>query len=245
MCPIAEHGDELEKRFWRQFMSCHFASYETFWQREVVPITNRDMRPALFKTDDELKGLDPPKTRLNCYFAQLHYSVMFHLGVAHGIATQDDSEVEYTNLVKGFTALLAATDIAFQLLYWWKDKKSEWEAIRERCEKSATAEKHLFVCLEESAKSFDRKWRECTSNGAKALRLIRDYRDKLVHRDVGLAVLRNGVACFVKVELQDKYGEWGTAVDQDDFAPASGILWPSWKQTVDYIEQKWKEVLIN
>lgn len=236
-------GDDIEKRFYRQYIACYFQNYEEYWIEQVAPITNRNMRPQLFKSEKELSELK--KSLLHCYFAQLNYSVMFHLGIAHGQATKPDSEIEYTGLMQGFSHLLAATDIGFELLYWWRNKRSDWDAILKECQADRNGDKHLFVRLEEKAKGFEKCWRDDKDNDAASLTKFRNYRNKLVHRGVRIVRVVNNISYFPRIEAQDKYGTWGDNIDQRDFAPASGVLWPAWVETTDYLQQQWGKVLLE
>lgn len=242
MMTIAEDGDGIERLYWRTYMECHFPSYEKFWQKEVVPITYRDMVPALFRPESELKALG--KSEINCYLAQLHYSIMFQLGLAHSFTQIPNQETEYTKLLYAFTALLGATDKAFQLLSWWA-QKDKWQSILSDCTKSPAANVHMFVCFEEKARPWDKQWRDKGNNDTAPLQKIRDYRDKLIHRGLRYTHVINGIACLPGLNAQDKYGKWGEFIDEKDFVPAAQILWESWKKTVDYIELKWKDVLLK
>ena len=74
---LAQHGDPFERHYESLFISRAFPSYERFWQRFVVPLTNRpiDIR---FKTPEDLNAIG--KGDREICIAQLHYSILRHLG---------------------------------------------------------------------------------------------------------------------------------------------------------------------
>ena len=70
---IADHGDDFERAAWVSFLQAEFPSYQSFWQRHVVPLTNRPTNIQL-KDDATLKaeGKEPEDVAI----AQLHYTVL-------------------------------------------------------------------------------------------------------------------------------------------------------------------------
>ena len=52
---ITHDGDGFEKLAWSSFLAAEFPSYETFWQRHVVPLSNRPSDIQL-KDDATLRG---------------------------------------------------------------------------------------------------------------------------------------------------------------------------------------------
>jgi hypothetical protein len=69
-----------EKLWWPQWTEDHFPSYETFWAARIVPVTYRvtSRTNIRFQTDGELaaRGYTPEYVAV----AQLHYTLLTHLG---------------------------------------------------------------------------------------------------------------------------------------------------------------------
>jgi len=238
MYSLEKHGDPIERRNHSRFLKSSFPSYEKYWLKEIIPITNRS--GTVFKSDSELVSIG--KTRLNCYFAQLHYSVQFHLGVSYGILNSKDSPLEYTKLLFAMTTLLGATDIAFELLQWWThtDAKRN-ELIEESKEISADKNLPLFFGFESVSKKygFSLAWRNANQGNLTDLSKIRRYRDKLVHRGLRMVWIRSNQSWFPCIGEEDKYCEWDPPPQETDYSPSTEILKLAWDSTVGYLERQW------
>ncbi len=77
---IATDGDDFEKRWWPQWTSQAFPSYEAFWLARIVPLTYRvKHRPDVrLQTKAELDATG--YTDEDVAVAQLHYTLLRHLG---------------------------------------------------------------------------------------------------------------------------------------------------------------------
>jgi len=109
---LAIDGEPLEKRSWDLFLQGQFPGYETFWQRDIVPLTNRPDNWH-FKTDQELKQIG--KVDRDICIAQLHYTVLVHLHRAFEILFSRDG-VGRDELTEGIVRLSSALDVADELL---------------------------------------------------------------------------------------------------------------------------------
>lgn len=69
-------GDSFEQKYWSLFIESRFSNYEIFWNRFIIPLTNRP-KDIHFKTDIELNKIG--KTHQDICIAQLNYSVLRHL----------------------------------------------------------------------------------------------------------------------------------------------------------------------
>ena len=89
---LATDGDPYERRYWHAFASKRFPAYEEFWLTEVVPLTRRDVDPrdVRFKSRAEIPDQDEAVTR-----AQLHYTVLRHLGCVWEILSTEVPEDEH------------------------------------------------------------------------------------------------------------------------------------------------------
>jgi len=73
---LAIDGDNLEKHYWGQFIQDQFPSYEVFWLKFIVPLTNRPT-DIHFKNNSELSKIE--KSESDVCIAQLNYSILRHL----------------------------------------------------------------------------------------------------------------------------------------------------------------------
>ena len=100
---IVDDGDDFERLAWASFLRADFpAATETFWQRHIVPLTNR---PADIQLKDDATLQTEGKGHEDLAIAQLHYTVLKHLVRAHQIrssGTLDDLRVVHWSLRPGW-----------------------------------------------------------------------------------------------------------------------------------------------
>lgn len=52
---LLANGDSFEKHYWNQFLVTEFPSYEKYWAKHIVPMTNRPIN-IHFKTSTQLSS---------------------------------------------------------------------------------------------------------------------------------------------------------------------------------------------
>lgn len=122
---IPTDGDDEERNWWPQWTAHYFPSYEAFWVARVVPLTYRVKHRGniRFQTTAELAAAG--YTDEDVAVAQLHYTLLRHLGRTFGLL--DDvhaftSPVPLANafgrdqFFECFTRLSGASDVADELL---------------------------------------------------------------------------------------------------------------------------------
>lgn len=227
---LAIDGDAIEKHYWSRFIQNEFPSYEEFWIKLVVPLSNRP-RDIHFKTDQELKKIG--KTSSDVCIAQLHYSVLRHLARVYDILSAPHLNLD--DLTEGMVRICGAQDVAFELLERYKhpEKYCPW------LEKKNDAG-------DLGGKEAREQWQKSNSY---PLQHLRDYRNHLVH-----GRLMPGLNVYLpKIGSEQKYFDWrlitdpenNPGLDPDDLLPAKNILESAWRETLQYLEDNWQRVLLK
>jgi hypothetical protein len=227
---LIEHGDALEQTCYPLFLQAEFPSYETFWQREVVPLTNRPTN-IFFKNEKELKAIGKGST--NICIAQLHYSVLNHL-----YATFRLKQIEKLNLdqfMEGIIRLCGAQDVAFDFL--------------ERC--TNPTDYGAWVVSSKStpkgSKEAHFKWQK---DNEFPLQSIRNYRNILVHGRL-LPSISGDDIYLPDIGKETSYLDWRIIMNNpeiprlvvQDFQTTKELLEYCWTFTIQYFEEQWQSVM--
>lgn len=225
---LAIDGDDFERHCWDLFVKDQFPSYEGFWLKFVVPLTNRPNN-VHFKLDSELATINKSKSDL-C-IAQLNYSVLRHLmRCFETLKTLENSirlDQQLNLLSEGMARLVGAQDNAFELL----------ERI-----KNSTSYQPFF---EKDGKKAREEWQ---SNQSKPLQNLRDYRNSLVHGRLLPGIIDGNRLCLPEMGKVEMYLDWriitdptnNPGLDKNHFISVLRILESAWNETVGYLENNWK-----
>lgn len=217
-------GDALERKCWPLFLQQDFPSYETFWQKRVVPVTTRPHGMS-FRSDAELAKISMDTHDMA--IAQLHYTILAHLDVAYRYRAIHPLEAE--NFTHAIVRLSSATDVADEILgrLAQPGTYNPWsEADGDRAR---------------------RNWRWTHQQ----LQDIRDYRNRLVHGRVFMSLIdgQSGITYFPKIGREQGYLDWRTVVHHPnpkavvlDYASGHDILEEAWRRVVGYIETSWQAI---
>jgi len=232
---LSTDGDTIERYYWNLFIKDEFPSYEDFWLKFVVLLTNRP-RDIYFKNDLDLSIMG--KSILDLPIAQLGYSMIRNLGRCFDIIKilelGDSSEIlKQTNyFIEFFVRLVGAQDNTFELLermnnfgkYTSFDKKSGEKARQ--------------------------NWR---SNKNNPLQSIRSYRNSLVHGRLTFSITGEGKLYFPEIGTEDLYLDWRIITDHSnleriekaklDFIPVLSITKFAWEETIKYLENNFKRII--
>jgi hypothetical protein len=229
---LATDGDPFEQRYWTAFLARKFPSYERFWAAAIVDVTRRgiDRKDISMRSDTELAAVG--KGHEDVAIAQLHYTVMMHLGRAFDLRTEMDRYA----FVEAFVRLTGASDCADELL-----------------QRVATPGAYDAWSEEEGRKARFR-WRRAHG---KPLQDIHDYRNKLVHGRVMSEVTaidpetQQRFYFYPRLDRVDAYLDWRTvipdpttAIQSGDYAAAQTIAIYAWERVVDYCEDAWATHLL-
>lgn len=229
-------GDGLEQKYWPLFIEKEFPSYEVFWQKFVVPITNRP-KNIHTKPDHELEKIG--KTPNDACIAQLHYTILRHLSRIYEILNIAEDSVGLDNLIEAMARICGALDVAHELLerFGKPDEYEPWLETGKRKGPKGGREARL-------------KWREENSH---QLEHISNYRNNLLHGRLKPSVQENGIDYFPKFGEENNYCDWRRITDPDtddkpskeDFTSAKDLIEDAWNETLTYLEYTWKDILLR
>jgi len=227
---LKQHGDYYEKKYLGRFIKRSFPSYEIFWKKYIVPITNRsvDIHDIHIKSDEDLKKIG--RSQYDVQIAQLHYTVLRHLISAYSVLDQIEfgQNMILDQFILFIVRICAAVDVADEFLERFTNP-NEYEVWNITHGKNAR-----FA------------WRNKSKD---ELKYIRDYRNYLLHCPL-LPTIPNK---YPKFDLIEKYRDWRKITHlkvipkevEDDFYSfirLSGIIW---LEVLNYLEKKWKDILKN
>jgi hypothetical protein len=230
---LAEDGDVEERRYWSRFLRRGFPSYERYWAAAVVAVTRRgiDRGDVRFRSDAELAAVG--KAHEDVAIAQLHYTVMLHLGRAHDLLTVP---LDRWTFAEVFVRLTGASDCADELL-----------------QRVATPAKY-DAWSETAGRQARNGWRDIHG---RPLQDVHDYRNRIVHGRVvpeiiaSVASTQERVFIYPRLDRVDAYVDWRPAlaspdavVASGDFQSAQAIASGAWERVVTYCEDEWKTHLL-
>lgn len=233
---IVNDGDDFERSAWASFLQGDFPAYETFWQRHIVPLTNR---PTNIQLKDEAALKAEGKGHEDLAIAQLHYTVLKHLFRAQQI--RSSGTLDDFGLFIGLSALVGAQDVAFEVLQRHTNR-GRYDPWLERRPKGAGGGR-------KAGQDAQTDWKRANGH---PLQQIRDYRNKLIHGRTPPALRQpSGPMLLPAMGVVDKYCDWRTvtAPGAPDRIPAGDlesvpvILDKAWRDTVRYLEQAWRQTL--
>ncbi len=159
--------------------------------------------------------------------AQLHYTILAHLDVAHRYRAIHPLEAE--NFTHAIVRLSSATDVADEILGRLAqpgtyDPWSDADGGRAR-----------------------RTWRGTHQQ----LQDIRDYRNRLVHGRVFMSLFdpRSGLTYFPRIGHEQGYIDWRTVIRHPspkavvlDYASGHDILEDAWRRVLVHVETSWQAI---
>lgn len=227
---LAIDGDDFERHCWNLFVKDQFPSYERFWLKFVVPLTNRPNN-VHFKTDADLATISKLKSDL-C-IAQLNYSVLRHLmrcfEVLKALENPIGIDQQLNLLLEGMVRLSGAQDNAFELLERAKNP-SNYQPFAEKDGKTARE-----------------AWQK---NQNYPLQNLRDYRNSLIHGRLLPRIIDGSRLCLPEIGKVNLYLDWriitdpsnNPGLDKAHFISVLNISEFAWKETVNYLESNWKNL---
>ena len=228
---LAINGDDLERQYWYLFIKDHFPSYETFWLKFVVPLTNRPVN-IHFKNNLELKRIG--KSESDIRIAQLSYSIFRHLIRCFEIKKLIDNSdcVNQSDLIlEGMTRLVGCYDISFELT-----------------DSLANPNEYKAFDIWSSRKAVKRRKKIKKDTFVES---IRQYRNQLVHGRMLPGIPWEGKLCLPDIGKEPEYLDWRKITDlndpkrekyKKDFPSISTIFNKAWQYTLNYLDNNWKNL---
>ena len=222
-------GDAFERHYWDLFAKDQFPSYEKFWSKFVAPLTNRPNNID-FKTDVELTKIN--KGASDICIAQLNYSILKHLAQCWHILRdlKNNAGLEQIDLLtEGFARLVGAQDNAFELM-----------------ERLNNQSNYLSFVELDGKKARD-KYKKAHNN---PLQHLRSYRNSLLHGRLLPGILYGNRFCLPNMGKEDLYLDWRLVTHlsprreeyKKDFVSVLTILEKAWNETINYLEDKWRNL---
>ncbi|MCU0440799.1 MAG: hypothetical protein MUE96_00225 [Bacteroidia bacterium] len=238
---LLNDGDNFEKHYWTQFMSTDFPSYESYWTKHIVPMTNRPTN-IHFKNSKKLTAAG--FTAEDICKAQLHYTTFRHLvrafEIRNALSGKTQSVLDTDLLSEGLFHIVAAQDVAFEFL----------QRIAEPNQFDPWASnKKTSTTNSPGSKQAQDKWK---NNNGHPLKDIRDYRNHLAHGRMSPSIQSPPKVLIPKISFENAYLDWRlvtdwnsttNASDQADFDSLDNILTDAWKRTIQYLETEWKKII--
>lgn len=231
---LKDDGDVIERHYWDRFLGRRFPNYERYWAVAVVGVTKRGIsrQDIRFRTDDELAAVG--KGHEDVTIAQLHYTVMVHLGRAHDLRS---TLLDRWTFAEVLVRLVGASDCADELL------------------QRATQPGAYDPWSEDAGREARSHWRKAHG---RPLQDIHDYRNRMVHgRVVPEIVATDGetgesFVIYPRLDQVDSYLDWRRALDdhesvlkRGDFASAQVIASAAWNRVVAYCDSAWATYLLG
>lgn len=228
---LAIDGDSTEKESWFLFLQREFPEYEIFWQKYIVPLTNRPHN-IHFKNDTELAQLG--KGPQDICIAQLHYTILVHLRRAFLMLSLGD-RMSGDEFKEGIIRLSSVLDVADELLERFNNR-SNYDPWLESGDKQHKGGR-------EAREAWRRKPFSANTKP------LRDYRNHLVHGRLSPSV--NGQYPVIGQESQ--YFDWRKVTDPGnfgslnpvDFAHPHDIVKQAWDMTLSYLRDMWRTHLLR
>ena len=232
MCSLASDGDAYEQKYYGAFIRNEFPSYDRFWAKHVVPLTNRPV-DIHFKTDSALAAAG--KDAEDLCISQLHYTVLRHLARAYDI--RRFAQVGIDELTEGVVRISGAQDVAFELLERYTNRGAFDPWLARGSGGSTGAKK--------GSKEAREAWQK--KNGY-PLQPIRDYRNHLVHGRISPAVIVGSTQYVPAIGKEGAYFDWRAITQHPtpaslvgtDLAQPPVVLDDAWRSTIGYLEAAWQ-----
>lgn len=234
---LAIDGDGFEKNCWHLFLQNEFSGYETFWQRYIVPLTNRPDN-IYFKTDQELNKIG--KTHHDLCIAQLHYTVLVHLHRAFVILSSRDG-IARDELTEGILRLCSALDVADELLERFPNPGT-YDPWADRGKRGGPPGGR------EARSQWRAKRRKALGNKTGPEEQLRYYRNHLAHGRLHPSVNNR----YPDIGRENDYFDWRKVTERQSFASLDPkhfklprqILASAWDRTLTYLREMWDQHLL-
>jgi len=235
---LLKDGDGFEQLYWKEFIENTFPTYEKYWARRIVPLTNRPLN-IHFKSSLEIGklGFSPEDICL----AQLHYTILRHLVRSYNILKylekHDQSIFDIDYLSEGLFHVTASQDVAFEFLQRLKtpNQYDPWAPT-----------KKMSNTNQDASKEARQKWQK---DNNRPLQEIRDYRNHLTHGRMSPSILNPNKIFVPKIENENDYLDWRLITDwnqntakQADFDSLDNVLRCAWNDTINYFENQWQKI---
>lgn len=243
MFNLITDGDSLEQKAYPLFLKGGFHSYEIFWQKFIVSLTNRP-QDIHTKTDVELQMLFPgesiEKIHERIIILQLHYSTFRMLLKAYENKQKANKDLEAVE--NFFSGLYSALDISAELFGRYESIKNNTAIVSDAFDPQSSV-KNSFVIR--------KKWQN-KNPYPKKIEDVRNYRNLMLHGQMfgSMATAAAGLLILPKPESIETYLDWrsvGTSFHSNnilDFLHSENIAALAFDLVINFLEQEWRKNLL-
>jgi len=233
---LQKDGDWIEQELYHRFVQPGFPSYELFWQKFVVPLTNR---PVNIHFCDDAELAERGFGHKHICIAQLHYTVLAQLRRCLELLKLNPFNVDH--LVFGMSCLVGAQDVAFELLERFSESKSsKYDPWLDKRPKGAAS--HV-----NGGKEAQKAWKKKEKH---PLQDIRDYRNNLIHGRSLPGIVIGDTILIPKLGKERQYFDSRlvtapvAALPVADFDKPANLFAAFFGTTVSYFESSWQKHLL-
>lgn len=222
-------GDRYEREYYGKFIQKEFPNYEVFWEKSVVPLTNRPADIS-FKSRSQLSGISDVDVQL--WNAQLHYTLLFHLCYVYDLKVAAmHKELDINALTDGIVRLASVTDLAFEMFGRKEEPKT-------------------YLPIDKASMCFEARKAGFNKHRTPSVEAIRKYRNFLVHS----SLLTRSMDRFPKIGSEETYLDWSSVMEPGsakqvtmvkDFTFRHNILAMAWKDVLNFLNDKWNTILLK
>lgn len=247
MFNLLNHGDMYEREAYPLFIKSQFSSYETFWQKFIVELTNRveNINDINLTIDSKLQVRFPTenieKIHERMTISQLHYSAFRMLLKAHKQIPQTAKDLD--SLENCFSHLYSALDISAELFARYERFKNN-RPITDDPFNPQTSVKNSMALR--------RDWQRNKYPYPSDIEEIRGYRNMMLHGQMFAcsATPGAGFLSLPNVGKIENYIDWRTVFESyktgqtQDFKHSKHIAEEAFNAVINFLEQEWKKNLL-
>jgi len=246
MFNLFTNGDAFEQKAYNLFLEEKFPSYEIFWKKFIVELTNRPA-DVHTKTDVELKKLFPTesleKIHERIVILQLHYSAFRMLFKAYEYIQKADKDLGAVESI--FSGLYSTLDISAEMFGRYEKIKNNLPVTVDPFDPKISVQNSFKI---------RKKWQR-ENVYPKHIQDIRNYRNLMLHGQMfgSMATAAAGLLILPKPSEIEKYLDWrsiGASFHSpqvnslDDFQHTRNIAEPAFDAVIEFLEDEWRRNII-
>ncbi len=243
MYNLQNDGDVFEQKAYPLFIKNKFPSYEAFWQKFIIPLTNRPDN-IYTKSDVDLQiqfpGENLEKIHERVVVLQLHYSVFRMLLKVYEKSRLAGKDID---AVEGcFSHMYSALDISAELF-------GRYERIKNNLPISTSAFDSASSVI--NSLSIRRSWQRSHAY-PKKINDIRNYRNLMLHGQTFGSLITPAANLLIlpKTDTINHYLDWREigksyhSKNINDFLHSVNIVDSAIDEVVRFLEAEWKNNLL-
>lgn len=248
MFNLINNGDKYEQEACSLFIKKKFPSYEIFWQKFIVQLTNRveNINDINLTIDSKLQIRFPTenieKIHERMVIFQLHYSALRMLLKTRKQISQSAKDLD--SLENCFSYLYSALDISAELFARYERFKNNLPIIDDPFNPQTAVKNSMAL---------RRDWQRNKYPYPPDIEEIRIYRNMMLHGQMFACSATQGAGFLhlPNVGKIENYIDWRTVFhsceigDLQDFMWSKNIAENSFNKVINFLEQEWQKNLLT